>query len=105
MSEYEADNRSDNEPDHDSAYESRENSGDIKAETTATLTTLSLTKGKHHFCFRYEKGQETLVLGALVDLVNRKEHAFDWFDAAVLSHQLGQHLAKEFRSYLPKKAA
>jgi len=31
---------------------------------------------------------------ALVDLVNRRELPFDWFDAAVLSHQLGQHLAK-----------
>ena len=30
---------------------------------------------------------------------------FDWFDAAVLSHQLGQHLAKELKAFLPKKAA
>ena len=93
MSEYESD------------YESIENSSDIKADAAASLATLSLTKGKHHFCFRYEKGDETQVLEALVDLVNRKEHSFDWFDAAVMSHQLGQHLAKEFQSYLPKKAA
>ena len=45
------------------------------------------------------------MLDALVDLVNRKEYSFDWFDAAVLSHQLGQHLAKEFQAYLPKNAA
>jgi hypothetical protein len=38
-------------------------------------------------------------------LVNRRDTAFDWFDAAVLSHQLGQHLAKELKPLLPKKAA
>ena len=66
---------------------------------------LSLVKGGHHFCFRYQVGDETQVLDALVEMVNRRELKFDWFDAAVLSHQLGQHLAKEMKAYLPKKAA
>jgi hypothetical protein len=52
-------------------------------------------KGKDHFCFRYEVGQEAAVLESFIEMVNRRELAFDWFDAAVLSHQLGQHLAKE----------
>ena len=69
------------------------------------VKTLSLVKGSEHFCFRYEVGQEAKVLDALVDMVHRRELAFDWFDAAVLSHQLGQHLAKELKTYLPKKAA
>jgi hypothetical protein len=66
---------------------------------------LSLVKGQHHFCFRYEVGEETGVLNALVEMVNRRHLGFDWFDAAILSHQLGEHLAKELRTYLPKKAA
>ena len=70
-----------------------------------SLKTLSLVKGRHQFCFRYEPGQESKVLDALVELVNKREHSFDWFDAAVLSHQLGQHLAKELKAYVPKKAA
>jgi hypothetical protein len=69
------------------------------------MKTLSLVKGRHHFCFRYEIGQEAKVLDALVGMVNRREVPFDWFDAAVLSHQLGQHLAKELKAFLPKKAA
>ena len=69
------------------------------------MKTLSLVKGHDHFCFRYEIGQESKVLDALIDMVNRRDMAFDWFDAAVLSHQLGQHLAKELKAYLPKKAA
>ena len=71
----------------------------------ADVKTLSLVKGREHFCFRYEVGQEAKVLDALVDMVHRRELGFDWFDAAVLSHQLGQHLAKELKTYLPKKAA
>jgi hypothetical protein len=67
--------------------------------------TLSLVKGREHFCFRYEIGSEAKVLDALVDMVHRREVAFDWFDAAVLSHQLGQHLAIELKGLLPKKAA
>ena len=67
--------------------------------------TLSLVKGQQHFCFRYEVGDEAKVLDAMVEMVNRRELSFDWFDAAVLSHQLGQHLAKELKAYLPKKAA
>jgi hypothetical protein len=70
-----------------------------------SMKTLSLVKGRHHFCFRYEVGQEAKVLEALVDMVRRRELSFDWFDAAVLSHQLGQHLAKELKAFLPKKAA
>jgi hypothetical protein len=73
--------------------------------TTEPMKTLSLVKGKDHFCFRYEPGQEAKVLDALIEMVNRRDMPFDWFDAAVLSHQLGQHLAKELRAYLPKKAA
>ena len=67
--------------------------------------TLSLMKGREHFCFRYQAGEEQIVLDALVEMVNRRDLGFDWFDAAVLSHQLGQHLAKELKGYLPKKAA
>ena len=75
------------------------------AGSRADVKTLSLVKGREHFCFRYEVGQEAKVLDALVDMVHRRELGFDWFDAAVLSHQLGQHLAKELKTYLPKKAA
>jgi hypothetical protein len=71
----------------------------------SVLKTLTLNKGKEYFCFRYESGQESKVLDALVEMVHRRDLKFDWFDAAVLSHQLGEHLAKELRDFLPKKAA
>jgi hypothetical protein len=82
----------------------RENTTE-QATSEAVMKTLSLVKGAEHFCFRYEVGQESKVLDSLIELVNRRDVAFDWFDAAVLSHQLGQHLAKELKGFLPKKAA
>jgi hypothetical protein len=72
---------------------------------TDSMKTLSLVKGRHHFCFRYEAGQESGVLNTMVEMVNRRDVPFDWFDAAILSHQLGQHLAKELKAHLPKKVA
>jgi len=77
----------------------------VKTKEKPSTRMLSLVKGKDHFCFRYEVGQEAKVLDTLVDMVHRRDVAFDWFDAAVLSHQLGQHLAKELKGLLPKKAA
>jgi hypothetical protein len=68
------------------------------------MRTLSLVKGRQHYCFRYEVGQEGKVLEAMVEMVRKREVGLDWFDAAVLSHQLGQHLTKELQSLLPKHA-
>lgn len=48
------------------------------------MKTLSLVKGNQHFCFRYEVGEECKVVDALIEMVNRRELSFDWFDAAVL---------------------
>ena len=76
-----------------------------KQQGDAAVKTLSLVKGNQQFCFRYQVGEEGKVLESLIEMVNRRELPFDWFDAAVLSHQLGQHLAKELKAYLPKKAA
>lgn len=72
--------------------------------TQPAMRTLSLMKGREQFCFRYEVGHEAQVLHAMIDMVHDRELCFDWFDAAVLSHQLGQHLAKELQALLPKQA-
>jgi hypothetical protein len=76
----------------------------METTTQPAMRTLSLVKGRHHFCFRYEVGQEKKVLESMVNMVQEEELCFDWFDAAVMSHQIGQHLAKELQSLLPKNA-
>lgn len=81
------------------------NNPTIKPQDRRPQQTISLVKGKHTFCFKYDQGDENAVLDALADMVKRRDLPFDWFDAAVLSHQLGQHLSKELQGYLPKKSA
>lgn len=66
---------------------------------------LRLTKGEHDFRLAYETGDEPTVLQSLVEMVEDRSTPFDWFDAAVLGHQLGGHLAKEIASVLPKQQA
>ena len=39
-----------------------------------------------------------MLLGSFVALANDPDSEFDWFDAAVLSYQMGQQLSKELDS-------
>ena len=60
-----------------------------------TLRQLSLVKGEDRFVFRYQAGSEGSVIGAFASLADDSNSAFDWFDAAVLSYQMGRRLEKE----------
>ena len=61
----------------------------------AVIRQLSLVKGEERFVFRYQAGQEAEVIDAFASLATDKTSAFDWFDAAVLSYQMGRRLEKE----------
>jgi hypothetical protein len=56
---------------------------------------LSMVKGQHRYVFRYCEGRESELLGSFVALANDPDVEFDWFDAAVLSYQMGQQLSSE----------
>ncbi|MBK8266893.1 MAG: hypothetical protein IPK83_00740 [Planctomycetes bacterium] len=56
---------------------------------------LSLVKGGHRFLFRYQPGNEADVIGAFAALASDGSTDFDWFDAAVLSYQMGRRLETE----------
>ncbi len=60
--------------------------------------TLSMVKGRHRFVFRYVEGMESELLAAFVELANDPGSEFDWFDAAVLSYQMGHQLSEELDS-------
>ncbi len=66
---------------------------------------LSLDKKGHAFRLQYETGQESQVLESLSEMVANPALPFDWFDAAMLGHQMGGHLVKELGDLMPKKAA
>ncbi len=56
---------------------------------------LCLVKGDERFVFRYQPGQEAEVIDAFAELAADEQRAFDWFDAAVLSFQMGRRLETE----------
>ena len=62
---------------------------------TQTIRQLSLVKGEERFVFRYAGGQEAEVIDAIAELAADPDSAFDWFDAAVLSYQMGRRLETE----------
>jgi len=61
----------------------------------SVIRQLSLVKGDERFVFRYKAGQETEVIDSLAGMAGNSESAFDWFDAAVLSYQMGRRLETE----------
>jgi hypothetical protein len=66
------------------------------------MKSIRLIRGPHRFEVRYEPGCESRVLDQLVRWVNSPSLPFDWFDAAILSQQVGQELVKDLGAYLPK---
>ena len=62
--------------------------------------TVTLQKGIDVFILRYEHGAENAALQVIVGWVKRPDLRFDWFDAAVMAHQMGQRMASELKSFL-----
>ena len=69
------------------------------------INVLALLKGEERYVFLYDDRSIEQVLQTIGRYAADPELSFSWYDAAVLSHQLGQHLAKELKGLLPKKAA
>lgn len=61
----------------------------------SVIRQLSLVKGDERFIFRYTTGQEAQVIDAFASLAGNAGSDFDWFDAAVLSYQMGRRLETE----------
>ncbi|HVU63722.1 MAG TPA: hypothetical protein VHC70_07085 [Phycisphaerales bacterium] len=53
---------------------------------------VTLCKGVHRWTFSCEEGEERNLLMRLAELAQREDVPFDWFDAALVSHQLRNRL-------------
>jgi hypothetical protein len=64
-------------------------------ETNKPVRQLSLVKGTDHYVFRYppERKPKSLIASRRSRMIGSTD--FDWFDAAVLSYQMGRRLEKE----------
>ena len=61
---------------------------------------LVLVKRGQRYVFRYVKGQESTMLSGLIEMVRNGNSDLDWFDAAVLSYQIGQRMSQDIHNYL-----
>lgn len=55
---------------------------------------LALTKNGKRFVFRCLPGEEADLLNRIAQMVSEPGCELTWFDAAVLSHQLGERMSK-----------
>ena len=62
------------------------------ADTGNDPTVLRLCKGRHTWFFRYGAGDDGALRTALAELAGRSDTPFDWFDAALVTHQLTSRL-------------
>ncbi|MHC4444090.1 MAG: hypothetical protein ACYTF1_17025 [Planctomycetota bacterium] len=64
---------------------------------------LSLVKGEHRYVFRYQAGREAEIIGVFAEMAADSQREFDWFDAAVLSYQMGRRLEMDLEEVLPER--
>jgi hypothetical protein len=62
---------------------------------------LVLVKKHQRWVFRYRPGEEAAVLRWLADTARDPACDFDWFDAAVLSHQMGSQMHQQLKDMMP----
>lgn len=61
-------------------------------EPTEDLKLITLIKGADRWRFRWVPGQEHHLIDALADMAGDATYPLDWFDAAVVSHQITNQL-------------
>ena len=64
---------------------------------------LTLVKKGHYYLFKYMPGDEAALIQTLIEKAENPKCPLDWFDAAVLSHQMGHRMAAEMQSLLKHK--
>ncbi len=70
------------------------------SESESDAHQLVLVKRSHRWVFRYRPGEEASVLRWLADTARNPSTDFDWFDAAVLSHQMGSELHRQLKDLM-----
>lgn len=63
-------------------------------EHDGSLSPVTLVKGSHQWTFSCDPGDESVLLSHLSELATDPSVPFDWFDAALVSHQLSRRLTR-----------
>ena len=62
-----------------------------------------LAKSGQRYVFRYVPGEEPQIFEDLVKMADDPNCDLDWFDAAVLAHQMGQQISQQLSTVLRSK--
>lgn len=65
--------------------------------TIAPREPVTLVKGVHRWTFSCDAGDEQELLRRVSELASRQDAPFDWFDAALVTHQLNRRLMPGLR--------
>ena len=74
-----------------------------RCRVTQEMRQLTLVKKGHYYLFRYLPGEEAGLIQTLMEQAEDPTCPLDWFDAAVLSHQMGHRMASEMQVLLKNK--
>ncbi len=66
----------------------------VPVEHDGSLSPVTLVKGPHRWTFSCDPGDESALLSHLSELATNPDVPFDWFDAALVSHQLSRRLTR-----------
>ena len=74
--------------------------GEPSAESSESSYQVMLVKHGQRYVFRYAPGEELKLMKGLADMARDPHCDLDWFDAAVLSHQMGQGIGQKLDQIL-----
>lgn len=72
-----------------------------EVSSTSQPRQLVLSKKSQRWVFRYAPGEEAAVLRSMAQAAADPDLDFDWFDAAVLCHQMGRGMHDQLKNMMP----
>ena len=63
---------------------------DMPQNSEKTSRRVVLIKGEDHWRFEWQSGQELEAVEAITEIVNSPDTDFDWFDAAIICHEMSR---------------
>jgi len=70
------------------------------AANDTSMRQVVLVKQGQRYVFRYAAGEEDKLLDGLKQMAHDPGHDLSWFDAAVLSHQMGQRFGQQLEKIM-----